>query len=442
MGLRSLLARLASDAPVPVFALAGDHAVDRVRRLRSSGRLELVDSPRAANVLLVAGTIREGLSAAAISAHDSLSHPRATVRWTVGAGSPAAPEPFAQAVLTTDEDPVDAIVRVHRELLTGARPSEPPILPDVDPASWRGVGPYGQGGSGMTGGVPYGRPLADRAKGRDGLTLDELPLRLGPFLSPLPPTLVLDVKLQGDVITGVRVDEPRSAGDAPRRVAGGVPDPFMRALRTPTSIVELELARARSHLAWLSDALLAQGLEALARRAVRLAGHIGPNDAEAVRRFFRAVARTGVLTWSTAGVGLVEAGEVAGSGAGPVARASGLGDDVRCEDPAYSSLGFEPIVHDKCDVASRWRQRLAEAVQSLELSARAGDLVATATGRVESPRGELRAGSHPSARLLALLPRIVEGAEWGDAVAAIVSLDLDLDGVRGSVRDQLEERVG
>ena len=65
--------------------------------------------------------------------------------------------------------------------------SSPDALPDLDPAPWRGVGPFGQGGTGMTGGVPYGRPLAGRADDRDGLKLDQLLVRVGPFLPPFPP---------------------------------------------------------------------------------------------------------------------------------------------------------------------------------------------------------------------------------------------------------------
>lgn len=50
------------------------------------------------------------------------------------------------------------------------------------------------------GGHPYGRPLAGRAPGRDGLEFDQLPLRVGPFFPHFPPGLVLHVELQGDAI--------------------------------------------------------------------------------------------------------------------------------------------------------------------------------------------------------------------------------------------------
>src|SRR3546814_17035378 len=86
-----------------------------------------------------------------------------------------------------------AVRRVAVELIIGGRPSEPAALTDVEPAVWRGVGPYGQGGTGMTGGVPYGRPLPGWAEDRDGLKLDQLQLRLGPAYPGLPPGLVLEI---------------------------------------------------------------------------------------------------------------------------------------------------------------------------------------------------------------------------------------------------------
>jgi hypothetical protein len=117
-------------------------------------------------------------------------------------------------------------------------------------------------------------------------------------------------------------------------------------------------------------------------------------------------------------------------GLGPTARAAGVPEDVRSHDAAYRALGFEPILDSAGDVGARWRVRFAEAVQSLRLSERAGDHVVEPAGRVESPRGRLEHGSAPTARLMYSLPGLLEGLEWGDAVATIVSLDLDLDELR------------
>lgn len=430
MGLKGALSGPASRAPVPVFPLAGSGARDAVRQLRLRRELEFVSTPRAAAILLVAGEISPELAPAAIAVHDALGHPRATVLWNpAGAGPPSASGPFAGAEVA-DTDPVGTIVAVHRQLLTGRRPSEAPMLPDVDPAPWRGVGPYGQGGSGMTGGVPYGRPIADRADDRDGLSLDEVAVRAGPFLPPLPFGLSLDLKLSGDVIRQARVISPGPAPQGPPpQSPARAGDPFLRALSEPVPIAELELARARSHLCWLSDALTSQGLAALSERTLRLATDLRPGDGDKVRRLHRAVRRTGVFRWSTARLGMVDQARLKGLGAGPVARASGLAEDARLQDPSYLALGFEPVLGKAGDAAARWHQRFQETVQSLELALGAGGRTASPAGRVECPQGELRAGSHPSFRLLELLPGILEGREWGDAVTTVVSLDLNLDPV-------------
>jgi Respiratory-chain NADH dehydrogenase, 49 Kd subunit len=110
-----------------------------------------------------------------------------------------------------------------------------------------------------------------------------------------------------------------------------------------------------------------------------------------------------------------------------VARAAGLAEDVRLDDPAYRELGFEPIIGQEADAATRMRVRIAEAAQSFDLAARAGDRRTTLRGRVESPRGRLEPGSGPSARLLPLVPGALRETDWGDAVTTLVSLDIDLE---------------
>lgn len=203
--------------------------------------------------------------------------------------------------------------------------------------------------------------------------------------------------------------------------------PFLRALAAPVPLAELELARARDHLRWLADALMAHGLPAVAERTLRLCVRLGPGDGVSVRRLRRDVERTQVLRWSAHGVGRLGRDDLAGLHAGPVARAAGIAEDARSDDPAYRDLGFTPVLQAEGDAAARWRQRLAEAAQSLELAAHAGERHTAVLGYVESPRGRLEPGSAPTTRLLGLIPRLIEGREWGDAVAALVSLDLDLE---------------
>lgn len=424
--IRRVLVRLAREAPVRAFAVEGVEPPGPLEDLRLRDGVRLVDSPRSANVLLVAGELPVALHDAARRVHDMMSHPRATVWWTRAPGSELAGPPFPGATIVgPHEDVVHALKQVQRDLLTKRRPSDTILLPDEEPAPWRGVGPYGQGGMGMTGGKPYGRPIAERAADRDGLELDQLPIRVGPFFQAFPTGLVLDVRCQGDVIQDVIVgDTPFAATNTGHHHAIG--DVFHRALSAPVSVAELELTRARHHLRWLAHALRVHGLETLGRRVLGCVPALRPNagrDIVALRRLLEA---TRALTWSTAGVGVTKRDLVAGHGLGPVARAAGLAEDARLDDPAYGQLGFEPVLHPEGDARARWRQRLMEAIQSLDLAARAGDRTTGSVAVVEAPRGRLRADGGPMASLVAIVPGLLQGMEWGDAVTTIVSLDLEL----------------
>ncbi|HEX2063737.1 MAG TPA: hypothetical protein VHE80_04870 [Acidimicrobiales bacterium] len=424
MGLRSALAAVAGKAPVPVFALTGSGAREAVRSLRLRPELELLASPRGADVLLVAGHVPPALAPAARAVHDQVSHPRVTVRWRLSEGEAGNEDGLpAGVVVGPGDDVVPAVARAHRQLLDGTVASEAALLPDEDPNPWRGVGPYGQGGKGMTGGVPYGRPLAGRAPDRDGLELDQLPVTAGPYLLPFPPGLTVELKMQGDVVQEATVGENPFPPSVPSPA-----DPFVRALTEPVPIAELELARARHHLRWLSDALHVQGLDAMGRRALRLAEDLTAESHGALARLASMVRRSQSLGWSTSRTGRLPPAELAGRGLGPVARSSGHREDARQLDPAYADLGFDPVVHPDGDTPARWRQRLAETVQSLDLARRAGDRVTTVTGVVESPRGPLLPGAAtPSANAVRLVPQVLPGLEWGDAMAAVVSLDIDLE---------------
>lgn len=424
MGLRGALAALAGGAPVPVFPVEGAGAGAALDALRVDGRVRLVDSPRAANVLLVVGRLPRRLLRPAVRVHDQMSHPRATVWWPLGWPERRLERAFPRVLRIGTEAATDAIVAAHRALLRGEHATEPAVLPDVDPAPWRGEGPYGQGGKGMTGGVPYGRPMASRAPDRDGLELDVLPVRVGPFFPPFPRGLVLEVRLQGDLVQEAKLCDNPFYGV--RYGAGAANAPFRRALREPVPVAELERARARHHLRWLAGALRFHGLSALGERTLRLAGDGGLSAAQ-VRSLGRLLERTRALGWATAGVGVLPAERLAGLGAGPVARAAGLSEDERTAQPAYRALGFEPQVGEGGDARARWRQRLAEAVHALELAERAGERRAEPAGSIESPHGRLTAEGTPVAALLDLLPELLAGQEWGDAMTTVMSLDLDLE---------------
>ena len=425
MGVGRWLTGLAASGDVPVFAAvgAGGRALADDAALLPGVRL--VDSPRAANVLLIVGAVTPPLLGPLLGIHDQLPTPRATVWWASGAVGGRLASALPDLVVGRDGDG-DHLRTVFAELLSGGRRSEPPALPDQEAAEWRGVGPFGQGGTGMTGGVPYGRPLAARAPDPDGLELDQLPLRVGPLFPPFPPGLILEIELQGDVVRQATVGDNPFTG----RIEGEDGPPldtalFVGALDRPTPIADLEVARARHHLCWAARTLRLHGLECEGLRLLGRARSLVPAERAAVESQAQRIARSRSLAWATRGVGVLEPDEVIG---GPVARAAGLAVDARFHDPAYQGLGFSPVVHGAGDARDRLRQRLAEAVQALELAELAGSQLRRPGPPLEGPRGPLRTGEPlPSVALLGLLPSLLAGQEWGDAMTIVASLDLDLE---------------
>ena len=98
MGLTDRLARLAADARVPVFAIAGAGTRDAVQDLRLRPELRVLDTPKAASVLIVAGTVADRHAGELARIHDALPHPRATVLW-VSDGAPTDNAPDAAKLM-------------------------------------------------------------------------------------------------------------------------------------------------------------------------------------------------------------------------------------------------------------------------------------------------------------------------------------------------------
>ncbi len=266
------LARLATRAAVPVFPCIGPGMLDSVERLFLSPAVRQVATPRAAAILLAAGDLPERAREALERVHDQLSHPRATVTWN-GSG-----------------DPVAGLQRTWR-LLLGGRGDEPDRLPDKPPHEWRGKGDHGQGGNGMMGGTPYGRPMAMTAEDvRDGLQLDAYTARFGPFAPMLPPGMVLDITLQGDVIVEATVCAPPFEQTPEASAPDACAARLLRLLGQPLDARRMLrgapprcLARLRAVPAGLGA--VTRGDDVRARLAGWLAGRPGTNQAPALSGF-------------------------------------------------------------------------------------------------------------------------------------------------------------
>lgn len=409
----SWLRHLAAHSPPSVFIALGARAEGVRETLALNTDIELVDSPRHASVLLVAGEVPVGWRDDLRRVHDQLPTPSASVWFRA--------EPFEELLSAIRVDDLEmlpqALGQVHRALLLGRRGSSPRLLADVPPNPWQGLGDDGHGGEGMMGGNPYGRPMAMNMQDdlRDGLTLDTLTFRLGPFHPLLPPGMVSEISLQGDLVQSWTIQR------APFSVAI---DPIFHAARqAPVPIAALELARVRHHLFQLSGGLYLAGWPSLGIKVLRLAGELNlQSDIGGLRKrlarggFFR-------LAQPAPGRGCLDEGQAMQIG-GWAARAAGFDMDLRSRDAHYRRLGFMPVCQAGNDTRARWRQLVDEAEQSLDLARNASrrDLSTAEVGPVETPRGPW--DNQPPGDASAVLETLMPGLEWGEALATLASLEL------------------
>lgn len=283
--------RLTAAAPVPVVVARGLGGHRDLARVRADPGIRVVASPRHATVLLVVGAIpRDHLEPLAVL-HDQVPAPRGAA--TLGLTGDTTALGLGDLPALPHGDLSAALRALQRDVLAGR--ADRTALGRADhPVDWQGVGPHGQGGEGMMGGTPYGRMMPmPPTDGRDGLALDRLSLRLGPFLPGLPPGVALDVGLQGDVLEDVDLvvatldDAPVGARDA------ATDDP------TPRSLEATRLLVALCELCDLA------GLSALARRVARVALDPGPAGVESLRR---RLDRPWALRAATDGVGVLDDG--------------------------------------------------------------------------------------------------------------------------------------
>ena len=410
---------MAKTSDVPVFVVVGGGYQSEIHRLRLAEGINIVASPRHAAVLLIAGSLTEAATESVQHVHDQMAGPRQTVSW--GPSEPTV-VPVETHVTGDVSDVAAAIRKQFEDVVTGVIPPEPPLLENVDHVEWRGVGPYGHGGAGMTGGTPYGRPLALRSPSRDNLELDQLPVVIGPWFVGFPAGLSLRVSLQGDVAQGIEVVSANP-------IAAGSRSIFDQALHEPMPIRNLEMARARHLLEWMADAFAIAGVDRLALRADRLAATIEPGETASVERLMASARKSLLRPMAMRTVGKLPE-DVDISNLGPVARAAGVPDDRRTLEQGYREIDFQVVTRSGGDAWARFEQRADEASQAVRLADRAGDRRAFGNGEVEAPDGLRKVrGPSPADTSISMLEALLTGMEWGDLVTVVHSLDVDMETV-------------
>ena len=405
---------LAGAASIPVFCVVGEGGRQAGRMVHLATRLRSVNSPRHAVILLLIGSFAPTMGQAIRRIHDQLPAPRGVMLWNSPNGADyLSGAPFHKSTDTTV--PIKAIENLYHDLVTEREQSSPLFGPTENPVVWQGKGDHGQGGKGMMGGKPYGRAMAMTDDDlRDGLQLGKTKMDLGPFLPWLAPGLTLSLTLQGDVI------QQLTCRPADFTVVD-IDEVFIRAATQPTSLADIELARTRHQLRAVADLLFLLELDDFGRQALSLAEQAKAGQVEPVQKLIRRLRCTGLFLWSLRGLGKCAAEAV--RGLGPLARATGCKEDGRLDDPAYRRLDFTVLVRQGGDAAAICAQRLAEAVQSLELAGRAGDSLREPGPAVEGPRGAL--GTNNGVKWQEFLEQQAMGMAWDDFVSLLVAVDLD-----------------
>ncbi len=252
----------------------------------------LAESPASADVLLVVGDATGELAEVVARVWDALPGPRARVEVPADGDLTRALDAAALRLADTPAQARDAGSRRDPDLSGGDGGHE-----GMDHGGHEGMD---HGDMEM---APGGIPLAEGSEDdRDGLEMDEVPVRLGPVLPGWPPGLVLDVTLHGDLVAAATADSvaPGVSGARQARV-----DPAARACDDVATVLRLA--------GWADGATSA--------RVVRDAFLDGLDEAAAagLADLRRRVSRSRLLRWSLRGVGVVGAEQ---------ARELGLPDHV------------------------------------------------------------------------------------------------------------------
>jgi hypothetical protein len=327
----------------------------------------------------------------------------------------AVPAPRARAHAIRPDDVVPALDAARAELssATGQRASAADGGYHPDGHGDASHGGHGMGGHDAMSGdhhghgmgdmeMPAGLPMADRAEDRDGLKLDQLHVPLGPLLPDWPAGLVVRLTLQGDVVqhaeagaVGLMADAASFWAEPWRRASAGEPVTVGAAARRRAAAHLDSLGRFLAVAGWADAATTARTL-----RDDALGGSAASTLDPAVRRFATRVARSRLLAWSTRGMGPLRPDDAATAGAGD--QAPRVAGDVTAR-------------------YRRWCGDLAHVARLLD----DGSLLDSSV--LAAPRDRADGRQVPSAALLSVLPRLLEGAEFAAARLIVASLDPDLD---------------
>ncbi|MBF6136926.1 hypothetical protein IU501_28510 [Nocardia otitidiscaviarum] len=255
-------------------------------------------------------------------------------------------------------------------------------------------GGHGHGGHGHEGmEMPGGLAMAERAADRDGLTLDEVTVSLGPVLLWWPAGLVVTARVQGGIVSSAEVStlaapegaesfwlEPWvgrvEAGDGGRMRRRYAVARRVDSVATLLTVAGWEDAAVAGRL--LRDRVLAAG----PADAVEALGH----------RWIRRVRRSRTLRWSLRGVGTIADG--------PGAPPGLAGDTADRLDAWLTDIG--QLLSNRASV--EWNAAIAR---------RTADFLATETTR--------------TTWTLAALPELLTGVTLAEARLIVAGLDPDPD---------------
>jgi len=287
--LSARLLRLTPPRPLVVGAPGGTAARLAVERAVRERGWQPAMSPAEANILVVAGLAGHTLEACVRQVWNLVPAPRARVD-VVGREDVARLLDTALRVLG-DVDQQRAEATRPPDADTGHVEAE--SHHDVTPDEHHGDhGHHGHDMGGMD--MPGSVPMADRADDRDGLTLDQLHVPLGPVLPLWPAGLIVHTRLQGDVVQHVTVERLGAGGGSFWRPPGDDgPDVHRAVARWLDSSARL-LALA----GWTDQSVVAMRL-----RDEALTGAPAAALRRPLHRWAGRVRRSRTLRWLLAGIG-------------------------------------------------------------------------------------------------------------------------------------------